>query len=254
MGIRLTADNLGARGVRHGFSLRTGGVSEPPFDSLNLARAVGDASEAVAENHVRLAAATGYQPDALFEVSQVHGCTCVEVGPGSEVLETRAVEADALVARQPGVAVGVRVADCLPVLLADSEVGVVAAAHAGWRGIEARVVGVTLDAMVRLGASRDRIRAALGPHIRPCCFEVGEEVAERIAAASEGADVIAPGPRRPHVDLAAAAAAQLHAAGVLAGHVERVEGCTHCDEARRFFSYRRDGRRSGRQLAVIVAG
>jgi YfiH family protein len=158
-----------------------------------------------------------------------------------------AAEADALVLRAGGAA-GVRTADCASILLGDKHSGAVAAVHAGWRGVVAGVLPAAVRALV--GTRTGGLRAALGPCIGPCCFEVGTDVADALSAAC-GADVTRPGRReRPHADLGAAVLAQLAALGVQA--VERVGGCTVCAPDG-WHSYRRDGARSGRMLAVIAA-
>lgn len=234
-------------GIRHGFSTRRGGVSAGPFESMNLARNVGDDPAAVEENHRRFAAAVGYDPGRLYEASQVHGARALRVD-GSAVLPTRAEEADALVTATPGDAVGVRVADCVPVLLAAPGRAVVAAVHAGWRGVAQRVIAAAVEAMaVEPGA----IIAAVGPCIGGCCFEVGDEVAEQIAAASSGSVVARSAlGAKPKVDLRAAVSMQMEAIGLRG--VEHVGGCTMC-EPTWFHSFRRDGKASGRLLGAIVA-
>jgi len=227
----LTSELLSSRGFRHGFSLRDVGEDQ-------------------------LAEAVGYPPELLFQVTQVHGGSVRLVGPDDDVETVREMEADALVApaASPEVAVAVRVADCIPLLLADPVTGAVAAVHAGWRGTVARVVDAAIDHMVRHAKSRPTdLLAAIGPHIRVEAFEVGEEVAEQIAAAAHGAHVVQRDWDKPHVDLAAVVRAQLGARGLAAEHVDDVGGCTHTDPDR-FFSYRRDGARAGRHLGVIVAG
>lgn len=241
-------------GFPHGFSLRTGGVSDEPFDSLNLGRAVGDEPARVAENHRRFAEAVGFERGLLYELSQVHGRHVHVVGPRDEPVALRAEQGDALVATRPGVAVGVRVADCMPLLLADPTTGAVAAVHAGWRGMVAGVIAAALDAMCRSGgASPARLRAAIFPHIRQRAFEVGEDVARTLQGAAPGRDVVDWTFPKPRVALATIAREQLRSAGVLDAHVEDVPGCTYAD-SERFFSYRRDGARSGRHVAAIVAG
>lgn len=243
----LKARSLTEAGVRHGYSTRLGGVSRGPFSGMNLARNVGDDPEAVAENHRRFAEAVGYDPARLFESTQVHGARVLRVD-GAAVATTRPEEADGLVTSTPGDAVGVRVADCVPVLLAAPGRGVVAAVHAGWRGVARRIVAAAVEAM---GAGPGAIIAAVGPCIGGCCFEVGEEVAAEIAAASSGAVVTgAAGGARPRVDLRAAVTHQLGAIGVRA--VEHVGGCTACEPGR-YHSFRRDGGASGRMLGAIVA-
>jgi YfiH family protein len=246
---------LGRAGFKHGFSLRTGGVSAPPFEALNLARNVGDSAEAVRENHRRFADMVGYDPARLYEVSQVHGAQ-VETADGRvDPAVFRGREGDALLALAPGQAVGVRVADCVPLLVADPSSGAVAAIHAGWRGVVAGVVEAALLGLRRAsGAAPGQLLAAIGPHIGPDAFEVGDDVARQIAAAApDGARVVLAREPRPHVSLERAVAAQLLAFGLTAGNIERVPGCTFSEPAR-FYSFRRDGSRSGRHLAAIVAG
>lgn len=239
------------RGFAHGFSLRTGGVSEAPFDSLNLGRNVGDDPDRVRVNHARFASAVGFEAGALFEVSQVHGRRVREVVAGEAVAQVRREEADGLYARG-GAAIGVRVADCVPVLMADPRTGLAAAVHSGWRGTEADIVGEALSRLVAAGARAADVCVAIGPHIRRGAFEVGDDVADRLAAAATGEDVVDRTRPRPHVDLGAILRRQLARAGVAPERVDDVGGCTHRDRDR-FFSYRRDGVRSGRHLAVIVS-
>jgi YfiH family protein len=242
----LHSELLRAAGFAHGFSTRAGGVSEGPFESLNLARSVGDELAAVDENLRRFLAAARIDGTPLFTVSQVHGAEVITVGRAQDPTAIRGKEADALVGAEAGVAVSVRTADCLPVLVADPDTGRVAAIHAGWRGV---VAGVVRSGVAALGPG-PRAIAAIGPGIGPCCFEVGPDVASSIAASAPGADVIRTGKERPHVDLAAAVVAQLAASGV--HRIDRVPACTMCDPAR-FFSFRRDGKRSGRMLSAIAA-
>ncbi len=205
---------LRAAGFRHGFSVR-------PWDF----KADREASEDAIALILRL------PRHRMFRVSQVHGARAVKAP--CEPSE----EADALVATDPETAVGVRVADCVPILLADSNSGAVAAVHAGWRGV---VAGVIASAF-RLHAFD---LAAIGPCIGSCCFEIGEDVAEKLAPhVIQG--------MKPRGDLRAAVRAQLRAAGLQNAQIDDVPGCTKCDAAR-FFSYRRDGEASGRHLAVIA--
>jgi YfiH family protein len=245
----LVAGNLARAGFSHGFAMREGGVSEGAFASLNFG--AGDEPGRVAENVRRFAAAVGFAPEALRQVTQVHGARVVD----ARTLESAAAreEADALVLRSPprplshegrgGGAVGIRVADCVPILIGSS--AGVAAVHAGWRGVVAGVIG---NAMGMLGAE-DAV-AAVGPCIGACCFEVGADVAERIAeACGEPRVVVTRAGDKAKVDLRLAVRAQLARVGVR--DVEDVPGCTRCEPAR-FFSYRRDGERSGRHLAAIA--
>ena len=226
----------------HGFTDRIGGVSEGRYASLNMGRRWGDAPEAVAENYRRVAAAGGFRVADLRQVRQVHGAAVLrarEVTPESE--------ADALwVHRDDGPLVaGVLTADCVPVLLSDAAGTVAAAVHSGWKGTVADIAGATvrvLAGQVPVGT----LRAAIGPCIELAAFEVGEEVAEAFPAAF----VRREGVGRPHVDLVATVRAQLVAAGVPAGEICRVGGCTFAEPGR-YFSYRRDGAGIGQMLAFI---
>jgi polyphenol oxidase len=248
---------LSGAGFSHGFTTRRGGVSKRPYDELDFATARDPVG--LAENQRRLARAVGFQPGALHQVHQVHGSALAVANGDPEAL--LGVDADALVAEPgSGHAVAVRVADCVPVLLADPASGRVAAVHAGWRGIEARILAVAAAhlASAAFAGPRAGFLAAVGPAIGPCCFEVGIDVGERIARGSTP-DVIrrrAPADKA-YVDLRLAVRAQLRALELDDGAIDDVPagsaGCTRCDRAR-FYSYRRDGDASGRLLGVIVAG
>ncbi len=244
----LRGSRLTKAGFLHAFSTRAGGVSEAPYASLNLGRAVGDSLENVLENHKRLAVAVGYEPAHLFERSQVHGSDVYEVHSGDRTEVVREGKSDALVARSKGTAVGVRVADCVPVLVGDTVSKNVAAIHAGWRGV---VNGVVREALKVLGGDPANYVAAIGPSIGPCCFEVGDEVASQLAEAVGDGIVLRRGPTKPHVDLWRAVEQQLHHAGVKT--IDTLGECTQCSREQ-FFSYRGEGPQSGRMLAVIVAG
>jgi polyphenol oxidase len=255
----LRAPRLTELGFLHGFSTRAGGVSPPPYATLNLAASVGDDAGSVAENQRRFAGEVGYAPERLFVVSQVHGSAVRVVGPHDTPECVRAESADGLVS-SAGACVGIRTADCVPILLADPETRAVAALHAGWKGCVAGVVGAGVRALaLQSGARPARLSAAIFPHIRACCFEVGPEVAEALSAAAPGGATVLrsahvqPASDKPHVELVAVVCAQLLAAGLQATSIDDVAGCTCC-EPERFFSYRRDGSASGRHLAAIVHG
>ncbi len=231
--------------VPHGFSLRTGGVSVGPLASLNLGEGVGDAALSVAENVRRLAAAAGRLPEQLATVRQVHGDAVVRGTPGLRPAADGVWTDDAT-----GPWVGVKSADCVPVLLATADGRCVAAVHSGWRGTALRVALRAVEVLVRTGAPASTLRAAVGPAIQACCYEVAEELAERFAA-EFGAGVVRGGRVRPHLDLPGAVRTTLLAAGLLAEHVDLQPVCTACD-ASRFYSHRRDKGRTGRHLAFIA--
>jgi purine-nucleoside/S-methyl-5'-thioadenosine phosphorylase / adenosine deaminase len=240
--------------IRHGFFTREGGVSPGLYASLNAGLGSRDAPENVHENRARMAAALGVARQNLVTAYQVHS-------PDVVVAETpwtraNAPRADAVVTRVPGLAVGITTADCGPVLLADGQAGVVGAVHAGWKGALTGVVEATLAAMERLGASRPRIAAALGPMIRQPNYEVGPELVARFTEADdENAKFFRPSSRPGHAlfDLAGLIVGRLRRAGV--DRFEDLGSCTYADAAR-FYSYRRATHRRegdyGRHVSAIA--
>jgi polyphenol oxidase len=248
--LALFARNLEEGGFSHGFSTRLGGVSEGAFASLNFG--AGDERGHIEENVRRFAEAASFEPRSLRQVTQVHGARVVNADRMTDDPDARE-EADALFLAPGGAsharAVGVRIADCVPVLVATTDRGEIAAIHAGWRGVAAGVVGAALAHL-----KGQKIVAAIGPCIGPCCFEVGDEVASQVLAASGNDGAIVARRRgdktdKAYLDLRRAVRRQLESAGV--ADVLDVPGCTRC-EKERFFSFRRDGRQSGRHLAVIA--
>jgi len=246
----LTADALVP--IRHGFFTRKGGASSGVFAGLNCGAGSSDMADAVAINRARVAAAMGVAPEALLGVNQVHSPDVVTVGAGGV---PPGVRADALVTDRPGLALSVLTADCMPVLLADHQAGVIGAAHAGWRGMLAGVLEATLAAMEGLGADRTRIQAAIGPCISQAAYEVGPEIlsefetedpeAQRFFANGQG--------DRYLFDLPGMGLARLRAAGL--ARVEWTRHCTYGDDAL-FYSYRRSVHRGeadyGRLISAIV--
>jgi hypothetical protein len=243
----LTSSLLSSAGFAHGFATRRGGVSRPPFDTLNFRMAEGERPEDVAENLRRFALEVGFATSELYLVNQVHGSRVLVAGERGAVHAND--DADAVVVGGGNVG-GVRVADCVPILVGDLVTGRAAAIHAGWRGIEAGVIGA---ALATLGDSRSTRVAAIGPCIAGCCFEVGADVAERIVQATREPGVRVESSRgKARIDLRLAARAELRAHGLSPGDIDDVGGCTRCDKER-FFSFRRDGEASGRHLAAIRA-
>ncbi len=239
-GVRWLQAELDGAGAA--FSTRLGGVSEAPFDTLNLGLLTDDDAEAVRENRRRLAVALGFEPERFAFARQVHGTRLIEhptafrgsfVRPETTKEPRNEVpEADGHVLREPGMAALVFTADCLPVAVVGPRR--MAMLHAGWRGLAGGILAAGAEAV---GATS----AAIGPGIGRCCYEVGDEVLESFSDLGEG---VAEGRM---LDLAEVARRQLAGAGV-----ERVESaglCTSC-EAELFFSHRRDAGRTGRQAGV----
>jgi len=223
--------------IRHAFFTRSGGVSHGVYASLNGGVGSNDAPEKVVENRARMATALGVKPDRLLTAYQIHSPDVVVAD--EPWTQERRPRADAIVTRMPRLAIGVSTADCGPLLFADSEAGVIGAAHAGWRGALTGVIEATIAAMERLGADRNRIAAALGPTIRQPNYEVGPEFAERFLAADPGnARFFSPSHRQGHAmfDLAGYIAERVGRAGVT--EFEDLGLCTYA-EPERFFSYRR---------------
>jgi YfiH family protein len=167
---KLQAASLAAlSGISHAFFTREGGVSEGIYASLNGGIGSNDHPDRVAENRARMASGVGVRPDRLLTAYQIHSPDVAVVA--APWTPDRRPRADALVTTEPGLAIAVTTADCGPILLADERAGVVAAAHAGWRGAAGGVIEATIAAMERYGADRERIVAAVGPMIRQPSYE-----------------------------------------------------------------------------------
>lgn len=230
------------------FTTRRGGVSTGDYAGLNLGATTGDRPEDVRANRAALCAALGLDPERMTMGHQVHGAGVREVDaptrPGRFLGALAGwPEGDGLASDRPGLGLVVLGADCLPVLLWRRDRARVAAAHAGWRGL----VGGVLQAAVASLGDPARTGAAIGPGIGPEAYEVDDELRSRFARAF-GSGVV----RDRGVDLAAAARTALERAGVPGSAIVTVPACTS-SEPDRFFSYRRDGARCGRQGGVVWA-
>lgn len=241
-------------GVLHGFLTRRGGTSAGLYESLNCGFGSADDAAAVEANRRLAVTRIGAEGLPLVTVHQVHSPDVVMVEapwPRSEN-----PQADALVTRQPGICLGVLSADCVPILFADPEAGVIGAAHSGWKGALSGVADATVAAMCRLGAERARIRAAIGPAIQQYSYEVGPEFPGRFAEAdAEALDFFQASsrPGRYMFDLPGYVERRLGRLGLAAiGNT----GLDTCSDAERFFSYRRTTLRGepdyGRQISLIA--
>ncbi len=243
-----------ASGIRHGFFTREGGVSTGLYSALNCGLGSGDDRDKVLENRRRAASHLGAAHCDVVTVYQVHSARALIIDAPFEA--GTVPEADALVTRTPGLAVGALAADCTPVLFADPQAGVVAAAHSGWRGAVSGILLATVEAMERIGARRDRIIAAVGPTIHQENYEVGPEFEENFLARDPSFAQYFVRPdtaSKPHFDLPGFCRAALTRTGIAT--IDDVAHCTYANESL-FFSYRRKTHRGeadyGRQISAIL--
>ncbi|MBZ6078193.1 peptidoglycan editing factor PgeF [Microvirga puerhi] len=239
--------------LRHAFFTREGGVSEGLYASLNGGLGSSDDPEKVRENRRRMATELEVAPGALVSVHQVHSADAVVLdapwsGPRPK--------ADAMVTAVPGIALAITTADCGPVLFADPHVGIIGAAHAGWRGAFTGILESTIEAMETLGARRDKIVAVLGPTISQPAYEVGSDFKLRfLEQGPENEAFFVPSGRPDHAmfDLPGYIGRRLEKAGIR--EFANLGLCTYADEER-FFSYRRTTHRNepdyGRLISAIT--
>jgi YfiH family protein len=247
------------KGIRHFVSTRTGGYSDSPYNSLNLALHVGDDPDKVLKNRKRLAKAIGIPLDQFTIAKQVHSGNVKVVsdklrGSGSADEENAIENADAMVTDVPGICLIILVADCVPMLFFDPARNVIAAAHAGWRGTLQSIALHTVRAMEKhFGCSPQDILVGMGPSIGPCCYEVGPEVITQVKAVLSSYQYYI---RREskngkgYLDLQRANSDQLVRAGILRKNIETANQCTR-HNAHIFFSYRHQHGETGRFGAGI---
>ena len=237
------------KGVRHGFFGRQGGVSMGLYESLNLGKGSGDDAQAIRDNRERVIEAMG--ADHLTSCFQIHSADVITV---TEPWNTRP-KGDAMVTTQPGIALCILTADCVPVLFADETAGVIGAAHAGWKGALAGICETTIEAMEALGAERDTITAAIGPAIQQASYEVGPEFRDTFVGEKEWTDhLFKPGHGdRLHFDLTGYVQTILKREGINA--VDNL-GLDTCELEDVYFSNRRRNHRGeddyGRNGSVIM--
>ena len=229
--------------AKHAFSSRVGGVSNPPYNTLNLAYHVGDKPADVMHNHKILANEVGYDLKKLVFMNQIHSDKVVVIDEESFSVPS----CDALVTDLPNTPLMVMSADCAPVLLHDEVAGIIAAVHAGRAGAFGNIVKNVIETMrERFGCEPADIQAAVGPRICAACYEVSQKEIDE-ARALDYAFACKEG---RHLDIDAILEYQLLKCGVLEEHIDFLPQCTQC-ESDRFFSYRADGV-TGRNASVIV--
>ena len=229
------------------------------YSGVNLCDYVGDDALRVLDARLTLAMKLGVDLDDIVMPRQTHSCQVAVIDEAFRAMdidkqETALEGVDALVTSLKGVVIGVNTADCVPIVLADSLAGIIAVAHAGWRGTVGRIAKNVVDEMVRNGAKAHRIQATMGPSICQDCFEVGDEVVEAFGKAGFDLDSIVKrnaATGKAHIDLRAANRSVLIEAGLQPGNIILSQHCSRC-EHERFFSARRLGINSGRTFTGIL--
>lgn len=237
-------------GLPHGFAT----AKSPPeaFDIPDPRELEAAKYADLHETMDRALAFTQGRSNAILTVKQTHSTYILEVRRSDALVPAaERIQCDALVTDRPGLLVAVKTADCLPVLLAAPERGVVAAVHAGWRGAYRGILHLTLQRMIHeFGCRAADIRVVFGPCARRCCYEVDTELGA-VFAERFGPDVLRHTEPRPFLDLVEASRRQATRLGLSAAHIGEVEACTICTETPRFHSYRRDKGRTGRLVNMI---
>ena len=240
--------------LSHGFCTRRGGVSPDPFSSLNISAKEGDTEDNVSRNREIIASSFGFAAEKLILANQVHGDVFHEPSdrdfPGAGIFPA----CDAFMTDEPGFVLGIKTADCVPILLVDGKRKAIAAIHAGWRGTAPAITAKGVREMQRRwGSHAQDIWAAIGPAIGPCCYEVDETTRREFIAAGSGVYPFTPvkNSDRWVLDLISANRLQLQNEGVPVHQIETADICTCCDREH-FFSYRRDGEQTGRHLNFIT--
>lgn len=239
-----------------GFSTRNGGVSRPPFNSLNLGLHTDDAAYNVEGNRSTLCRAFDIAPQNLLTVHQVHGSDILVIDePNRDLSHFLSLDSDAIITNQPRAMLGILVADCYPVLFWHPHAAVIAAAHVGWRGAAGSIIGKTLQALAELfGAAAEELYCAVGPGISAAHYEVDRTVKDAFAQSGCPWEEIAREKTfgRWRLDLRHCCRLQLERAGVPANRISCCdEYCTYANREL-FFSYRRDNGQTGRQMGFIM--
>lgn len=249
--LQMAASNIAVQG----FTTRHEGVSRPPYNSLNLGTNTADSLHSVMGNRSLLARSMGTKVEQLVTVTQVHGTDILVIdSPNQDFAHFHKLECDGIITDQPGVLIGVCVADCVPVLLLDPVKKVAAALHAGWKGTAGGIVVKGVETLVEFfGSKPSSILAAVGPGIGGCCYEVDAAVKEAFDKGGPGWEFVASGKGegRWGLDLRQANYRQLVKAGLVEENIEVADQCVACNHDL-FFSYRRDGGETGRQMGFIM--
>jgi YfiH family protein len=246
--------HLQSAGLLHGFTLRQGGVSRPPYASLNMGLHVGDDEQAVRANRRLAAEALGYPAASVVVGEQVHGTLIAHATPelagrGHASMTDALPGTDGLICTDPGVVLMAHAADCTILFFFDPVKRCIGLAHAGWRGAVAGMGPLMVEALLKLGCRPQNIRAALAPTIGPCCYQVGENVIEQVPQEWR-AQVIHRAAAAYYFDLPELQRLQLQAAGIKAENLIKSDFCTAC-RPDLFYSYRAAGGQTGRMAGLI---
>jgi hypothetical protein len=252
----LESQILAATGAAiQGFTTRHEGVSRPPYNSLNLGTNTLDSPHSVIGNRSLLTRSFGARIEHLVTVNQVHGTDLLVIdAPNPDYSHFLKLECDGIITNQPGLMIGICIADCVPLILLDPVKKVAAALHAGWKGTAGEIARKGVEALVKMFDSAPAdILAAVGPGIGPCCYEVDTPVMEAFNKSGSGWDLFAVerGNGKWGLDLSAANRHQLMLSGLREEHIEYSELCVSCNHDL-FFSYRRDNGDTGRQMGFIM--
>lgn len=241
--------------IQAGFTTRNGGVSRAPFNSLNLGLNTEDLRANIEGNRSTIVRAFDLHPQMLLTVQQTHGNNILVVDePNHDLSHFQSVECDAIITNQPGIMIGILVADCYPVLLFDPLKNVAATVHVGWRGAANGILGKTISCLINdFGVSPDSLVAAIGPGIGAHRYEVDRPVRDAFRSGTNNWNQIAKETDlgKWQLDLRLSCQLQLSSAGVSATHIDIVEEDTCCHREL-FFSYRRDNGQTGRQMGFIL--
>lgn len=245
----------GLANLEHGFFTRNGGLSQGAYASLNIGYGLGDDEDTVTRNWSRIAAFFQINPAQLLRIEQVHSAKVIDVdslnidfaaldpqGPPP----TQTLQADGLFTFSNRLALCIRTADCVPLLIANAHGPGIAAVHAGWRGLASGIIAETARLFADHGIAAQNLRVAIGPHIGACCYQVGPEVLDAL-----GPDSGQQRGEHLYADQAQVARRQWQDVGVAKHHIAHVGPCVSCAEGQ-FFSHRRDKGQTGRQASVIV--
>lgn len=235
--------------VRHGFLSRVGGISEPPFSSLNFDTRNGDDIKNVEHNKTTAGRLFGFDASRVLTINQSHGNDVLIIDkPVKDISGLSKTSADAIITNQYGIAIGILTADCVPIMVVDPVKKIIGIVHAGWRGTAKRIVQKTIETMVKhFGSGKKEILAAIGPSIGQCCYKVDEVVAKEFG----DNEFINKEDDCWRLDLKKANLSQLMDSGILEKNISIEDFCTSCRNDL-FFSYRKDGKITGRQLNFIM--